>query len=425
MQGFVGVIENFTTVEDVGFRAHWVFKSMSGEAFSLDGVSISGAISLNGVVVPISASKSALHSNQVTVACDALPVGRWPYEIWATDDTGLRRVLVSGCIGVVSTLAVRQADAEAYAARTLLVRMPDSADRMISLQWLSSTLAQDAARLAQEAAADALAAAQDASQYGDAKKHAKAAQEAARLAQEAAADAARMPSIGDNGNWWLGSTDLGLPSQGGDGMDADAITRLYFDDVSELPTQGDYGDAAYVLATSGGIESYRVFYWLTDATGYSQWHEVSRDTADVALKDLSNVDIIARAAASYPDNYVCTVAFTVAAIAARLKEQSIVAGAGLSKVDFTLSIRAKEPLYLDDGVLSVREADMSAYATTTQLAGYATKADIAGFVTTEDLEHSSRGCVQSDDVSRMVALTKAEYDALPIKVATVFYIVMP
>jgi hypothetical protein len=307
MLDFLGVTENWSAIENVSWVQKWAFTDqVDGSAVSLDGVTFLGAVYVEGEDDPINLtiekSDDADESNILIVGCQGLPEGRHKYEIYAISESGNKNRLVSGYIGVVSSVDVLTETSKEYYSRTLSVRLPGNATQHLRLEWMSCTIASlaadearkyllevrekyeaieaDIAKLeaidtiyneildiknetaelttqAQQSAQEAHDTAEEIKGYVDEAK------EQAELAKYYAYDADHQgekgeqgdtPFIGSNGNWWIGlapnAVDTGVratPIDGVDGQDgADGangkspIIRYVNEEIDGVTYTGNY-----------------------------------------------------------------------------------------------------------------------------------------------------------------------------------------
>ena len=182
MLDFLGVTENWSTIENIPWTQRWAFSDESTlEPVSLDGVTFTGRVHLDGEAEPveldIQKSASAEEANILIVSCTGLPEGRHAYEIYSVSESGNQHRLISGYIGVIKSIGKLADDTRTYAFRTLSIRLPGNVTRQIRLEWNSCTIASVSAQQALKAA-------------GQAHTDAETASQAAKTATDAAATAA-------------------------------------------------------------------------------------------------------------------------------------------------------------------------------------------------------------------------------------------
>ena len=182
MLDFLGVTENWSAIENIPWTQRWAFSDESTlEPVSLDGVTFTGRVHLDGEAEPveldIQKSASAEEANILIVSCTGLPEGRHAYEIYSVSESGNQHRLISGYIGVIKSIGKLADDTRTYAFRTLSIRLPGNVTRQIRLEWNSCTIASVSAQQALKAA-------------GQAHTDAETASQAAKTATDAAATAA-------------------------------------------------------------------------------------------------------------------------------------------------------------------------------------------------------------------------------------------
>lgn len=161
MLDFLGVTENWSAIENIPWTQRWAFSDESTlEPVSLDGVTFTGRVHLDGEAEPveldIQKSVSVDEANVLIVSCIGLPEGRHPYEIFAVSESGNQHRLISGYIGVIGSLQAQTAlDSLPLADRTLSIRLPGDVTRQIRLEWNSCTIASVSAQQALKAAGQA------------------------------------------------------------------------------------------------------------------------------------------------------------------------------------------------------------------------------------------------------------------------------
>ncbi|MEG0427072.1 MAG: hypothetical protein RR553_04165 [Akkermansia sp.] len=146
MIDFLGVTENWSAIQNIPWTQRWTFSDDStGAPISLDGVTFTGRIHLEGKPEPINLDiqKSAIPSetNILLISCQGLPEGRHPYEIYSISESGNQNRLISGYIGVIQQIDNLIDEAKSYTSRTLSIRLPNTIAKQIKLEWLSSTSA--------------------------------------------------------------------------------------------------------------------------------------------------------------------------------------------------------------------------------------------------------------------------------------------
>ena len=169
MLDFLGVTENWSAIENIPWTQRWMFNDdATREPVSLDGVTFTGKIYLEGelepVILDIQKSDIAEEYNILIVSCIGLPEGRHPYEIFAVSESGNQNRLISGYIGVIKSIGKLADNTKTYASRTLSIRLPGDVTRQIRLEWNSCTLASISAEHALNAAKQTRTDAETASQ---------------------------------------------------------------------------------------------------------------------------------------------------------------------------------------------------------------------------------------------------------------------
>ena len=143
MLDFLGVTEHFSCIENTPFSFPALFRDMTGEAVSVDGVIFSGSIvSANKEVLEISIEKGEA-CNEVILSFPALPEGRWSYSVLVQGDDGSQRILFSGYISVLGVSRAEElASGTPMKNRTLLVAIPGEATTRLRMEWMATTAAQ-------------------------------------------------------------------------------------------------------------------------------------------------------------------------------------------------------------------------------------------------------------------------------------------
>ncbi len=335
MLNFLGVTENFSTIEHIPYSMNWAFSdAWTGEPVPLDGITFTGKIYVgDGKEIELDISKGD-SAHTLVIGCVGLPEGRWPYEVICVSDEGVKERMVSGYIGVIGSLQAQAAlDDVPLADRTLSVRLPGDAASRLKLEWLSTSLAQAAAQSAwdafrkTEATAEKITQAEnkleDLTQKTDAairdlgkvdglmdgiQTEVTRAQDAVKKAEDllnsglltgpkgdtpfiganghwwiAQADTGvtaegkdgLTPHIGPNGHWYIGETDTQIQAEGEDGMDADAIRRIYIASTADLPEEGAKGIYYYIPGQDG---KYEVYAWVEYPDGESAWTPITESS---------------------------------------------------------------------------------------------------------------------------------------------------
>lgn len=114
---------------------------------------------------------------------------------------------------------------------------------------------------------------------------------------------------------------------GRDGLDADAITRLYLDSADDLPRPGNHGTVCYIPVldpeTHQPTGQYTVYCWLRQPDGTADWLPVNQDLHDYsryALTDMTNLSAGADDyETQYPDNYLPRLSYLKRALAAAIQ----------------------------------------------------------------------------------------------------------
>lgn len=250
---WLGAEQNITLLAG-STREHELIFTADGEPMELSDVTFDGiVIAADGSTTGIETSHITGETGHLRLVYPALAAGQYRYEIRATDDSGERRRLLFGTLGVLSTsLDLSTPDAETQAERlTLEVLVPGRDARRIMLEWHATTAALRAA----EQAASVVNSVADLT--AEAKGYAAAAAASAEQAQDALADTAelydtaaeritaleqqaqdavalvesmegRLDAIDEHirdsivpntvtGTWWIAGVDTHYPVQGEDG----------------------------------------------------------------------------------------------------------------------------------------------------------------------------------------------------------------
>ena len=196
MIDFMGVTTHLSCISGLPYDVVCVFQNEEGGGVDLSGVTLAGAVTVNGVAQEIEVEAGG-EENEVVLHVPGLPEGRWVYYVLATGDDGESSVIFSGNVNVVeSGVVLAGAELGSEASRRLLVRMPGAAGERLRLEWLASTVselhAEEAGLKASAAATSAAKAAGSAVEAKDAAAlSAESADQAATSADEAEAQAVR------------------------------------------------------------------------------------------------------------------------------------------------------------------------------------------------------------------------------------------
>ena len=290
-------------------------------------------------------------------------VGEFGYEVWYVAEGGERYRLVYGVVGVVecSELLAELEGLEVSHTR-LALRMPERVGGHVQLVWKAVQGGAAAAREAVEAAEQAVQAARGAvdaleaaqafmASFNDAVQEAVRVDEAGVLVLGNYWTGVRVtgrdgvtPHIGQNGNWWSGDVDLGLPSRGEagvtphisadgfwclgeyktevralgrDGINGSAVRRVLVESVAELPVEGETcnGGFFYYVPNAGG--EYDVYAWLErkETAGWVRVHE-AYDIATAEVYGLSKLgtDVVAEQGAPVAVNGAGNMTVPVASV---------------------------------------------------------------------------------------------------------------
>lgn len=257
MLNFLGVESNFSVLANSRWSSTFVFTDgMTGEAANLDAVQFVGGayVGKGRTEYKFEFSRSTLDAlrNTVLVIVPPLPEGRWPFAVFAVNETGDKQRMIAGYVSAIGELT--DVEGSTYANRTLEVRLPGDANKRVQLEWAASTVAQQAAAEARAAAAsvgrieedakEALREAQEANKKLDGvdgkvqeAEEAKArAEEAARDARDKAEAIPRefIPTI-VNGYWCINGQMTSCKAEGRDGKDGNRLDIRVLGSVDDLP----------------------------------------------------------------------------------------------------------------------------------------------------------------------------------------------
>ena len=290
-------------------------------------------------------------------------VGEFGYEVWYVAEDGERYRLVYGVVGVVECCELlAELEGLEVSHTRLALRMPERVGGHVQLVWKAVQGGAAAAREAVEAAEQAVQAARGAvdaleaaqafmASFNDAVQEAVRVDEAGVLVLGNYWTGVRVtgrdgvtPHIGQNGNWWSGDVDLGMPSRGADGLtphisadgfwclgeyktevralgrdgiNGSAVRRVLVDSVAELPVEGERcnGGFFYYVPNAGG--EYDVYAWLErrDTAGWVRVHE-AYDIATAEVYGLSKLgtDVVAEQGAPVAVNGAGNMTVPVASV---------------------------------------------------------------------------------------------------------------
>ena len=110
---------------------------------------------------------------------------------------------------------------------------------------------------------------------------------------------------------------------GRDGLDADAITRLYLNSEADLPRPGNHGTVCYIPIldpdTQDPTGSYTVYCWLLLPDGSVDWLPVNQDLHDYSRYLLTDASNLVSGAddyeTEYPDTYLPRLSYLKKALA--------------------------------------------------------------------------------------------------------------
>lgn len=252
MLNFLGVESNFSVLANTKWESTFRFvDSATGETANLDALQFLGAAyvgegdDVEVVEFDLMRADNDAQRHVVYVSVPPMPEGRWPFSIYATNETGERMRLIAGYVTAVGKLPDELGDR--YELRTLMVRLPGDVNRHIQLEWAANSVAQQAAETAREEVKKGVADVKtmadkwlsDAnSLYNDVKAALEKVQEIekraediygnldelkglleeAKLFVESKMDAF-LPRIGEDGYWYRGTECLYVRAEGRDGRD--------------------------------------------------------------------------------------------------------------------------------------------------------------------------------------------------------------
>lgn len=248
MLNFLGVESNFSVLANTKWESTFRFvDSATGATANLDALQFLGAAYVGDEVVEFDLMRADNDAQRhvVYVVVPPMPEGRWPFSIYATNETGERMRLIAGYVTAVGKLPDELGDR--YELRTLMVRLPGDVNRHIQLEWAANSVAQQAAETAREevkkGVEDVKTMAdkwmEDASSlYADVRAALEKVQEIEKRAEgiygnldelrvlleeakefvESKMDSF-LPRIGEDGYWYRGSECLWVRAEGRDGKD--------------------------------------------------------------------------------------------------------------------------------------------------------------------------------------------------------------
>lgn len=132
------------------------------------------------------------------------------------------------------------------------------------------------------------------------------------------------PTTGEIGWQFTGSlAEAKNGTPGRDGLDADAITRLYLNTEADLPRPGNHGTVCYIPIldpdTQEPTGTYTVYCWLLLPDGSADWLPVNQDLHDYSRYLLTDTSNLASGASDYeteyPDHYLPRLSYLKKALA--------------------------------------------------------------------------------------------------------------
>ena len=205
------------------------FLTAEGEAFSLDGITLEGAIEVGGETVALAFAQ--MGENEVLVEIPALDEGRYAYSITARSQDGSETVLCRGVVASVAVPALPGEEDGASSYPTLRVRIPDEAEP-VRLRWERGTAALMAAERAEAAERRTL----------ENVELLEGAREAVQKLNGSVADAIK---VSPAGTLVIGGVDTQHPVQGPPGQSGAEVNYHVIASAAQLPTDAEHCSALH------------------------------------------------------------------------------------------------------------------------------------------------------------------------------------
>ncbi len=258
---FLGVELSLSVIADRESRVVLALQSSDSEPLSLDGVTFTAVVEVDGMQQSMAIAAIDGLSGQVSLVIPPLVEGRHRFELLVTSDSGESSTLAHGWIGAFSM--IHKENIAACHDRTLRVIVPEREGDLLLVGWQASSTAMIAAAQAQVWAEKAETAAEG---VGDIMQRAETAVETAEEAVEKldVVDAklalfddkiasAVIPNPATN-TWWIGGKDTFVRVTGENGKSSQISnvgTWLLWDDE-----QGVYVDTGEKALPDDGHSPY-------------------------------------------------------------------------------------------------------------------------------------------------------------------------
>lgn len=263
MLNFLGVDFNFATMAGRAWEGLLKFLDAEGEAFSLDGITLEGAVEVEGETVALAFAQ--MGENEVLVELPALDEGRYAYSITARSQDGSETVLCRGVIASVAVPALPGEEDGASSYPTLRVRIPDEAEP-VRLRWESGTAALMAAERAEAAERRTL----------ENVELLEGAREAVEKLNSSVADAIK---ISPAGTLVIGGVDTQHPVQGPPGQSGAEVNYHVIASAADLPTDQEHCSALHRYIVNEAGEAVVQYVWAD-----GQWVVLSLNASTIATQ---------------------------------------------------------------------------------------------------------------------------------------------
>lgn len=263
MLNFLGVDFNFATIAGRAWEGLLKFLTAEGEAFSLDGITLEGAVEVDGEAVGLNFAQ--IGENAVLVELPELGEGRYAYSIKARSQDGTETVLCRGVVSAVEVPAMPEEEDGASSYPTLRVRIPDEAEP-VRLRWESGTAALMAAERAEAAELRTL----------ENVALLEGAREAVERLNGSVADAIK---ISPAGTLVIGGVDTQHPVQGPPGQSGAEVNYHVIESAAQLPTDAEHCSALHRYIVNNAGEAVVQYVWAD-----GQWVVLSLNASTIATQ---------------------------------------------------------------------------------------------------------------------------------------------
>ena len=263
MLNFLGVDFNFSTMAGRAWEGLLKFLTAEGEAFSLDGITLEGAIEVGGETVALAFAQ--MGENEVLVEIPALDDGRYAYSITARSQDGSETVLCRGVVASVAVPALPGEEDGASSYPTLRVRIPDEAEP-VRLLWERGTAALMAAERAEAAERRTL----------ENVELLEGARAAVEKLNGSVADAIK---ISPAGTLVIGGVDTQHPVQGPPGQSGAEVQYHVIASAAQLPHDAEHCSALHRYIVNEAGEAVVQYVWAD-----GQWVVLSLNASTIATQ---------------------------------------------------------------------------------------------------------------------------------------------